>query len=98
MAIVKLGGNRQDAHEKLRVLSHEAGARVKQDGAENDLIERIRADDFFQPIWADLDTLLEPQTFTGRAPQQVKEYIASDVMPILARYAEKLDGAVKLTV
>lgn len=98
MALVKAGGNRQDGHEKLRVLSQQAGARVKQDGAENDLIDRIRADQFFEPIWSDLEMLLDPTTFTGRAPQQVVEYIESDVEPIVAKYAHQLDDNVKLSV
>ena len=49
------GGCRQECHEKIRVLSHEAGAVVKQEGKPNDLIERIRADSYFEPIWQKLD-------------------------------------------
>ena len=98
MAVVKAGGNRQEAHEKLRVLSQAAGDRVKMDGADNDLIERIKNDQFFKNIWADLDTLLDPITFTGRSSQQVTEFIESDVNSILKQYENQLKGDIKLSV
>ena len=53
------GANRQECHEKIRVLSHEAGAVVKQEGKANDLIERIKADKYFEPILAELDDVSE---------------------------------------
>jgi len=98
MATVKAGGSRQEAHEKFRVLSQEAGARVKNDGAENDLIERIRKCEFFAPIHNQLDSLLEPATFIGRAPEQVEEFIEKEVNPILKRYADRLGDTVDLKV
>jgi len=75
MAIVKKGGDRQEAHEHIRVLSHEAGYQVKQLGLSNDLIARIRADKYFEPIHAELDALLDPKTFVGRAPEQVEKFL-----------------------
>lgn len=66
MALVQKGASRQDAHEEIRVLSHQAAARVKQDGKDNDLIERIRRTEFFKPIWAELDQLMDPKTFIGK--------------------------------
>lgn len=72
MAMVQAGGDRQVCHEKIRVLSQEAGAQVKQHGLDNDLIDRIRADVYFSPIMNQLDALLDPTTFTGRAPDQVR--------------------------
>lgn len=72
MALVKAGVSRQEAHEKIRVLSHEAAAEVKQKGRDNDLISRIRQDKFFEPIWGQLDSLMDAKTFVGRAPQQVE--------------------------
>jgi len=98
MATVKAGGSRQEAHEKFRVLSQEAGARVKNEGAENDLIERIRKCEFFAPIHSQLDSLLEPATFIGRAPEQVDEFIEKEVKPILKRYADRLVDFVDLKV
>ena len=58
MAMVEKGGSRQDCHEEIRVLSHQASAVVKQEGGDNDLIERIKSTEYFKPIWNDLDTLL----------------------------------------
>ncbi|XP_076739679.1 adenylosuccinate lyase-like [Maylandia zebra] len=72
MAIVKAGGNRQECHEKIRVLSQEAAAVVKLEGGDNDLLARIQRDPYFAPILGQLDALLDPKTFIGRAPQQVQ--------------------------
>ena len=58
-------------HEEIRRLSQEAGAVVKEQGGENDLVERIKNSPFFEPIHNQLDKVLDPSTFTGRAPQQV---------------------------
>jgi adenylosuccinate lyase len=90
MAIVKAGGDRQECHEKVRVLSHQAGAVVKEEGGENDLIERVRKDDYFKPIWGQLDELLDPTTFVGRAPQQVDRFVTEWVEPALKPYQEAL--------
>ncbi|KAF8894310.1 L-Aspartase-like protein [Mucidula mucida] len=78
------GGDRQEAHEKIRVLSHEAAHQVKHLGLENDLIARIKADSYFDPIKGDLDTLLDPQSFIGRAPEQVDVFLKDWVEPALA--------------
>uniref|UniRef100_F7GC18 Adenylosuccinate lyase n=1 Tax=Monodelphis domestica TaxID=13616 RepID=F7GC18_MONDO len=59
MAVVKAGGSRQDCHERIRVLSQEAAAVVKQEGGDNDLIARIRADPYFGPIHGQLEHLLD---------------------------------------
>ena len=61
-------------HEEIRRLSHEAGSRVKIEGLENDLVERIRNCDFFAPIHGEIDQLLNPISFIGRAPQQVTNW------------------------
>lgn len=92
MAIVKKGGDRQECHEKIRVLSHQAGHVVKVEGGENDLIERVKADKFFEPIWAELDALLDPSTFVGRAPQQVDRFLRDYVGPALAPYKAQLEN------
>jgi len=84
MAIVKKGGDRQEAHEKIRVLSHEAAHQVKNLGLENDLIERVRGDAYFDPIKGELNVLLDPRTFIGRAPEQVDKFIKEWVEPALA--------------
>ena len=80
---VKKGGDRQDLHEKIRVLSMEAGATVKIEGKPNDLMERIVADGSFGITEADIEAILDPTLYIGRAPQQVEEYIKEEVQPIL---------------
>lgn len=92
MALVKKGGDRQEAHERIRVLSHEAARQVKEFGLENDLIERVRRDAFFAPIINDLDKILDPQTFIGRAPEQVTGFVHGHVQPALAPYKAALEG------
>ncbi|GKV58048.1 adenylosuccinate lyase [Collybia sordida] len=92
MAIVKKGGDRQEAHEKIRVLSHEAAHQVKQLGLENDLIDRVRADAYFDPIKGQLDELLEPASFVGRAPEQVDAFLKDWVDPALS--GEEIQGAI----
>ena len=98
MAMVEAGGNRQDVHEAIRVLSHQAAAEVKLEGKDNDLIARIRGDAFFAPIHAQLDSLLDPATFTGRAEQQVDRFLADEIRPALAKYAAQLGGNSELAV
>jgi len=60
MAMVKAGGDRQAAHEEIRVLSHQASSIVKQEGKPNDLIARIKATAYFSPIHDQLEALLDP--------------------------------------
>ena len=98
MAMVEAGGDRQDVHEKIRVLSHEAATEVKQHGRDNDLIERVEQDAYFAPIHGQLAALLDPSTFTGRAPEQVDNFLTVEVRPLLAKYTGKLDGAASLAV
>lgn len=93
MEMVKKGGDRQVCHEKIRILSQEAAAQVKQFGRENDLVERIKRDEYFTPILGQLDKILDPKTFIGRAPQQVVEFIEEEVDPILEMYVDSLKDA-----
>ncbi|XP_077025034.1 adenylosuccinate lyase isoform X3 [Tamandua tetradactyla] len=86
MAMVKAGGSRQDCHEKIRVLSQQAAAVVKQEGGDNDLIARIQADTYFSPIHSQLDQLLDPCSFTGRAFQQVQRFLEEEVYPLIKPY------------
>ncbi len=98
MAMVKAGGDRQATHERIRVLSREAAAEVKEHGRDNDLIARIRRDAFFAPIVPGLDALLDPATFVGRAPQQVDRFLGEEVAPALVGYADALGGRSSLSV
>uniref|UniRef100_A0A8C3KQ28 Adenylosuccinate lyase n=2 Tax=Scolopacidae TaxID=8917 RepID=A0A8C3KQ28_9CHAR len=98
MAMVKAGGNRQDCHEKIRVLSQKAAAVVKQEGGDNDFIARVRADPYFSPIHKQLETLLDPSSFTGRAPQQVAKFLKEEVRPALIPYQSKMGGKIELAL
>ncbi|XP_068632245.1 adenylosuccinate lyase [Battus philenor] len=95
MAMVQAGGDRQVCHEKIRVLSHEAGAQVKQYGKDNDLIERVKKDPYFAPIISQLDSILDASTFIGRAPEQVTDFLTEEVNPLLSEYEKLLAGLEK---
>jgi len=88
MAAASAGGDRQDLHERIRRHSHAAAAVVKEQGRNNDLLERLKNDPAFAAV--DLDAALDPALFVGRAPAQVDEFLASVVAPIQARYPEAL--------
>ncbi|OTA62403.1 adenylosuccinate lyase [Hypoxylon sp. EC38] len=74
MKMVSKGGSRQEAHEKVRVLSHEASHVVKHEGGNNDLVERIKKDEYFKDIWDELDAMLDPKLYTGRSATIVDRY------------------------
>ena len=75
MAAVKRGGDRQVLHEAIRDHSMAAAARVKGEGAPNDLLERIANDALFESVHGDLQNLMDPNLFVGRSPQQVDEFL-----------------------
>lgn len=83
MSAVKKGGDRQELHEKIRQHSLAAAKRVKEEGLENDLLDRICDDPAFGLERSEIEGLLDPSEFTGRASQQVEEFIAEIVTPIL---------------
>jgi adenylosuccinate lyase len=86
MAMVKRGADRQEVHEAIRTHSMDAARVVKVEGGDNDLLDRIRGDAYFALIHGDLEVLLEPSTFVGRAPQQVDLFLDEEVRPALAGY------------
>ena len=95
MAMVRAGGDRQECHEKIRVLSHEVGRNVKS-GLQNDLIERIQDDPYFSPISEQLSKgtsdggLFDPSTFIGRAPDQVVEFVKEEADVVLEKYGNEM--------
>ena len=93
MAAVKKGGDRQALHEVIRTHSMAAARRVKEEGADNDLLDRLRNDPAFACIRDEFDSLLDPSTFIGRAPQQVEEFLSERVRPVLEQYRQELDAA-----
>ncbi len=98
MECVKAGGNRQELHEKIRVLSMQAGKNVKELGKENNLIDLIKEDKTFAAVHAKLDEILNAKNFIGRAPAQVVEFIENEVKPILQQNSALLGqkGEVKV--
>jgi adenylosuccinate lyase len=86
MDAVKRGGNRQELHERIRVHSVEAARKVKQEGAANDLLERIAGDKSFDTTVEALTKMLDPALYTGRSAQQTEEFLAEQVAPALARW------------
>ena len=71
---------------------------VKVHGKQNDLVERIKASAYFSPIHGDIDALLNPSSFIGRAPEQVTAFLATEVRPALQPYATELAGDSTLSV
>lgn len=98
MACVKLGGDRQHYHELIRVHAQAAGLRVKSEGLDNDLLDRLRADKNFWskarggPLAAELDWegLLDPMKYVGRSVEQTERFIKDVVDPLRAKYADAI--------
>lgn len=83
MNAVKKGGDRQELHERIREYSMKAGARVKDEGLDNNLCELILADPMFMITEEEINEILKPENFIGRSSEQVDEFIKDCVMPIL---------------
>ena len=88
---VRAGGDRQVAHERIRQHSIEAARAMKNGADRNDMLDRLASDDDFNVSVADLESVLEPMRFVGRAPQQVDEFLDEVVAPLLARGASDSD-------
>jgi len=86
MESVKRGGNRQELHELIRVHSYAAAAKVKLQGGQNDLIERIAADERVPMTREEILSELDPAKYIGRCPSQVEEFLRDFVEPLLERY------------
>ena len=93
---VRLGGDRQELHERIRVHSQAAAARMKQEGKESDLMERIAADPAFPMDHEHLTKLLAPENYTGRAAEQTVNFVKNEVDPALAGHAAREMGEIKL--
>ncbi len=93
MDAVKKGGNRQDLHERIRVLSQQAGANVKDLGLSNNLVDLIAGDPAFSMLSREeLTSHLEPSRYIGRSPEQVEEFLKEEVEPVLAHYPQAING------
>ncbi len=96
MAAVAAGGDRQDLHERIRQHSQAAAQRVKLEGGDNDLLERLRSDPAFAGV--DLAKALHPKHYIGRAPQQVDEFVRGIVGLIRRRYRNRTQRESELRV
>ena len=97
MESVKRGGNRQELHEALRVHSHAAAAKVKLEGGQNDLIDRIADDPLFPLTRTEIEAMLDPTAFTGRAASQVTEFLQDVAQPVIDQYgSEELTAELKV--
>lgn len=98
MEAVKKGGDRQELHERIRIHSMAAGRVVKAEGGKNDLLERIAADENFGVTLDELNALMNPSDFVGRAPQQTQEFVEDEINPILEKYSDLLGVEVDIKV
>jgi adenylosuccinate lyase len=99
MQAVKKGGDRQELHERIRQHSMAAGAQVKQEGKPNDLLDRLASDLAFGLTREQLDSVLDPKLYIGRAPSLVTKFLSEEVRPILEAEREALsESAVDLKV
>ena len=96
MAAVRAGGDRQELHEKIRTHSQAAAQRVKAEGKTNDLIGRLKNDEAFSSL--DIDALLDPSAFIGRAPQQVDDFLKTQVTSIRQNYKSTLGQNAELSI
>ncbi len=98
MDAVKLGGDRQELHERIRQLSMEAGRNVKEKGLDNNLLELIAGDPAFGLSMEELKAAMEPKRYVGRAPEQVDEFLREVVQPILEKNQELLGVVAEILV
>ena len=98
MDAVKRGGNRQELHELIREYSMQAGATVKKEGKENNLVDLIAADPAFGMTKEEIEAILEPKNFVGRAPEQTEEFITEVVKPVLDANKDVLGMTAEINV
>lgn len=98
MDAVKAGGDRQELHERIRTLSMEAGKNVKEKGLDNNLLELIAKDPAFNLTLEELKKTMEPAKYTGRAKEQVEEFIQDVIRPILEENKDLLGVKAEILV
>ena len=96
MECVKRGGNRQQLHEIIRELSHEATRRVKMEGKSNNLIEAIAQNDAFALSMEEIKEQLNPALYVGRAPSQTVEFNKNVIEPILEKYEDNIKSELSI--
>ena len=98
MDAVKAGGDRQELHEKIRLLSMEAGKNVKEKGLDNNLLELIAADPAFNLTLEELQKTMDPSKYTGRSEEQVEEFISDVINPVLEENKDLLGLTAEINV
>ena len=98
MDAVKLGGNRQELHERIRELSMEAGRNVKVEGKENNLLELIAADPAFPMGLEELKASMDPSKYIGRSKEQVEAFLKNVISPILEANKDLLGVKAEINV
>jgi adenylosuccinate lyase len=98
MEAVKRGGNRQELHEEIRVLSMESAEQVKKYGKQNDLIERMSKSSIINMTKEEIEETINPVYYIGRAPQQVEEYYNETIKLILEENKDLLGVNIELKV
>ncbi len=98
MDAVKMGGNRQELHERIRELSMEAGRNVKVEGKENNLLELIAADPAFHMSLEELQKTMEPARYVGRSKEQVDAFLQDVIRPVLETNRDLLGVKAEITV
>ncbi len=98
MDAVKKGGDRQELHERIRIHSMEAGKTVKMEGKDNNLAELIANDPLFGLSREEIDSVMKPENFVGRAPQQVDDFLGGYVNPVLEANKDLLGVEVEINV
>jgi len=89
MAAVQTGGDRQELHEHIRRHSHDVAKRIKEEGGDNDLLERLKADPAFAGV--NFENVADPSKYVGRSREQVDEFIRDVIEPIRQRYPQRKD-------
>ncbi len=98
MDAVKMGGNRQELHERIRELSMEAGRGVKVEGKENNLLELIAADPAFHMDLEELQKSMDPSKYVGRSKEQVEAFLRDVIRPVLEQNKELLGVKAEINV
>jgi adenylosuccinate lyase len=98
MDCVRAGKNRQEMHEEIRELSMKAGANVKENGGENNLLDLIASDPKFGMSREDLEKTMDPAKYVGRAPRQVEIYLRDVVNPVLSENKDILGMNAEINV
>ncbi len=87
-AVENRGGDRQQLHERIRIHSMAASKIIKEEGGENDLLQRIANDEMFGVTLEELENILQPEKYTGRAKEQTEDFLAEYVQPVLDKYED----------